>query len=64
VRTGEKGAAQHLGADRQRPLLVRPGRVTGANQDSYYSGEHHRHGVNLQGLVGLDGRVLCLGEAR
>lgn len=35
----------------------------GENQDPYYSGKHHRHGVNVQGVIGLDGELLFLGEA-
>ena len=41
-----------------------PARRTGTNQDPYYSGQHHRHGVNVQGVIGLDGQLLFLGEAR
>jgi len=35
----------------------------GTNQDPYYSGKHHRHGVNVEGVIGLDGELLYLGEA-
>ena len=41
-----------------------PAGYAGANQDPYYSGKHHRHGVNVQGVIGLDGELLYLGEAR
>jgi hypothetical protein len=41
-----------------------PAGFTGTNQDPYYSGKHHRHGVNVQAVIGLDGRLLFLGEAR
>ena len=40
-----------------------PAGHTGTNQDPYYSGKHHRHGVNVQGVIGLDGELLYLGEA-
>ena len=41
-----------------------PAGYTGTNQDPYYSGKHHRHGVNVQAVIGLDGELLFLGEAR
>jgi DDE superfamily endonuclease len=41
-----------------------PAGYTGTNQDPYYSGKHHRHGVNVQGVIGLDGELLFLGQAR
>ena len=41
-----------------------PAGYAGTNQDPYYSGKHHRHGVNVQGVIGLDGELLFLGEAR
>ncbi|MBR7825455.1 transposase [Actinospica sp. MGRD01-02] len=41
-----------------------PAGSAGDNQDPYYSGKHHRHGVNVQGVIGLDGELLFLGEAR
>ena len=41
-----------------------PAGYTGTNQDPYYSGKHHRHGVNVQGVIGLDGELHYLGEAR
>ena len=41
-----------------------PAGHTRANQDPYYSGKHHRHGVNVQGVIGLDGEPLYLGETR
>lgn len=37
---------------------------TGTNQDPYYSGKHHRHGVKVQAVTSLDGELLFLGEAR
>lgn len=41
-----------------------PAGYIGENQDPYYSGKHHRHGVNVQGVIGLDGELLFVGEAR
>lgn len=41
-----------------------PAGYAGKNQDPYYSGKHHRHGVNVQGMIGLDGELLFVGEAR
>ena len=41
-----------------------PAGYAGTNRDPYYSGKHHRHGVNVQGVIGLDGELLYLGEAR
>ena len=41
-----------------------PAGYTGTNKDPYYSGKHHRHGVNVQGVIGLDGELLYLGQAR
>jgi DDE superfamily endonuclease len=41
-----------------------PAGYTGTNQDPYHSGKHHRHGVNVQGVIGLDGEPPYLGEAR
>lgn len=41
-----------------------PAGYPGTNQDPYYSGKHHRHGVNVQAVIGLDGELLFLGEAR
>lgn len=41
-----------------------PAGCAGTNQDPYYSGKHHRHGVNVQALISLDGELLYLGEAR
>lgn len=34
------------------------------NQDPYYSGKHHRPGVNVQALMGTDGEPAFVGEAR
>ena len=41
-----------------------PAGYAGSNRDPYYSGKHHRHGVNVQGVIGLDGELPYLGEAR
>lgn len=40
-----------------------PGYAQG-NQDSYYSGKHHRLGVNVQALMGTSGEPAFVGEAR
>ncbi len=41
-----------------------PAGYPGTNQDPYYSGKHHRHGVNVQGVISPDGELLYLGQAR
>jgi hypothetical protein len=41
-----------------------PAGYEGRNPDPYYSGKHHRHGVNVQGVVGPGGELLYLGDAR
>ena len=64
MRTGERARYNTSALIASDRCSCAPAGYTGANQDSCYSGKRHRHGVNLQGLVGLDGRVLYLGEAR
>jgi hypothetical protein len=64
----EAGAGRHAVLDGTLIATDRctsaPADYTGENQDPYYSGKHHRHGVNVQGVIGLDGDLLFLGEAR
>ncbi|MHC0429973.1 transposase family protein [Streptomyces sp. O3] len=40
------------------------GLATETNDDPLYSGKHHDHGVNVQGLTGADGELAYLGRAR
>lgn len=42
----------------------RPARYEDDNQDPYYSGKHHRPGVNAQALIGMDGQPAFVGQAR
>jgi DDE superfamily endonuclease/Helix-turn-helix of DDE superfamily endonuclease len=37
---------------------------TADNQDPYYSGKHHRPGMNVQALMGTDGEPAFVGDAR
>jgi DDE superfamily endonuclease len=41
-----------------------PAGYAGTNQDPYYSGKHHRHGVTMQGAIGPGGELLYPGDAR
>lgn len=41
-----------------------PTGYTGDNQDPYYSGKHHRPGVDLQALMGMDGEPRFVGDTR
>jgi hypothetical protein len=34
---------------------IKPEGYDGGNQDPYYSGKHHRPGMNVQALIGMDG---------
>jgi hypothetical protein len=43
---------------------TRPAGHDGDNQDPYYSGKHHRPGMNAQALVGMDGEPAFVGQAR
>jgi len=43
---------------------TKPTHYDGENQDPYYSGKHHRPGVNVQALMGMDGEPAFVGEAR
>lgn len=38
--------------------------ATGTNSDPLYSGKHHDHGMNVQGLTDATGELALLGEAR
>lgn len=38
--------------------------ATATNSDPPYSGKHHDHGVNIQGLATAEGELLFLGQAR
>ena len=42
----------------------RPVGYVGENQDPYYSGKHHRPGVNVQALMGMDGQAVFVGDTR
>jgi DDE superfamily endonuclease/Helix-turn-helix of DDE superfamily endonuclease len=43
---------------------TRPAGHDGGNQDPYYSGKHHRPGLNAQALMGMDGEPAFVGQAR
>jgi hypothetical protein len=51
-----------------RPLAILDGtlipidRLGGANNRPYYSGKHHKHGVNLQRLIDAAGRLLWISD--
>jgi DDE superfamily endonuclease/Helix-turn-helix of DDE superfamily endonuclease len=43
---------------------ARPAGYVRENRDPYYSGKHHRPGVNVQALMGMNGEPAYAGEAR
>jgi hypothetical protein len=51
-----------------RPLAILDGtliptdRLGGTNNRLYYSGKHHKHGVNLQGLIDAAGHLLWVSD--
>jgi hypothetical protein len=50
----------HLGdCGWRRAAVNTPVGYAGSKQDPYYSGKHHRHGVNLSKVIGLNGELRC-----
>ena len=43
---------------------ARPAGYARENRDPYYSGKHHRPGVNVQALMGMNGEPAYVGDAR
>lgn len=68
-------AALHAAGPERRMILdgtlipihrcaIAPPGYCGDNQDPYYSGKHHRPGVNVQALMDPDGEPAFVGQAR